>query len=289
MGDKDLVSKRLLKQIAIDMARIILGLNIDYSEILETEQQRIEERRADLILKTQFNGQPQLIHLEIQNDNQAMMPWRMLRYRTDIQLAYPDLPIMQYLLYIGRPRLTMPTAIIEAELNYRYTSIDIHSIDYEALLRQDTPQALVIAILADFKDNSARQVIHDILHRLLELTGDNQAEFRDYLMMLEILASNRNLNELLQEEETMLNQVKYSDLPSYKIGMKQGLEKGLELGLEKGEVKILLKQLQIKFGPLSDDLRHQIENADTNDLEVYAERILTATNIAEVLQAPMQS
>lgn len=35
------------------------------------------------------------------------MPLRMLRYFTDIALAYPNQVIKQYLVYIGRPALRM--------------------------------------------------------------------------------------------------------------------------------------------------------------------------------------
>lgn len=46
MNDKDIVSKQLLKNIALDMAKVLFHLRIDKAEWLETESQRVEERRA---------------------------------------------------------------------------------------------------------------------------------------------------------------------------------------------------------------------------------------------------
>ncbi|MDP2903472.1 MAG: hypothetical protein Q8N96_10250, partial [Methylovulum sp.] len=189
MGSKDIISKHLLKQIAKDMARLLLKLDIDDVEVLDGDNQRIEERRADLVVKAFSGNDSYLLHIEIQNDNQSVMPWRMLRYRTDIRLAHPALPIQQYLLYIGRQALTMAAGIDEPELHYRYHVIDMHSVDYETMLRQDTPEALVIAVLCDFRGQVERDVVRRILRRLYELTADNQAAFRNYFLMLEILST----------------------------------------------------------------------------------------------------
>ncbi|MCF8168571.1 MAG: hypothetical protein K9J77_08175 [Rhodoferax sp.] len=49
MGDKDIISKDILKCIALDIARVLLKLQVDSAEIIGSEQQRIEDRRADLV------------------------------------------------------------------------------------------------------------------------------------------------------------------------------------------------------------------------------------------------
>lgn len=275
MGDKDIISKRLLKRLAADMARILLKLEVDEVDVVETQSQRVEERRADLVVKARSGNNHYLLHIEIQNHNEPAMPWRMLRYRTDIRLTQPLLPIHQHLLYIGKQPLTMATGIDEAELNYRYRVVDMHNVDCETLLRQDTPEALVIAILADFNGQPERDMVRRILRRLAELTADNQSAFRDYLLMLEILSSNRDLKELIQQEETMLSQVKYSDLPSYGLGMQQGMQQG--------EALSLIKLLELKFGAVSGAVREHVHTSDADTLLVYLERILTAETLADVL------
>jgi len=272
MHGKDVISKHLLKRLAADMARILLALDIDEVDVVETQHQRIEERRADLVVKARAGDERFLLHIEIQNHNEAVMPWRMLRYRTDIRLAHPLLPIRQYLLYIGKKPLTMADGIDETELRYRYRMIDMRGVDAETLLRQDTPEALVIAILADFNGQPERLMVRRILRRLTEITADNQAAFREYLLMLEVLSSNRDLQELIQQEEAMISQVKYSDLPSYGLGVQQT------------EADILLKQLELKFGAVNDAVREHIQNSDAETLLVYLLRILSAETLDEVLR-----
>ena len=53
IGKKDIISKEAIKRIAVDLATILLQLDIDPErlELLETEKQRIEDRRADLVAR----------------------------------------------------------------------------------------------------------------------------------------------------------------------------------------------------------------------------------------------
>ena len=53
MGTKDIISKDLVKHLAFDLATLLLKLDIeqDSLECLSTEKQRIEERRADSVLR----------------------------------------------------------------------------------------------------------------------------------------------------------------------------------------------------------------------------------------------
>lgn len=280
MGQKDIISKHLLKRLALDMARILLKLVVDDVEVVETQMQRVEERRADLVVKARTGIDEYLLHIEIQNNNQTIMPWRMLRYRTDIRFEHPELAIQQYLLYIGKEQLTMASNIDEPQLDYRYHVLDMHTIDCETLLCQDNPDALVIAILADFGKRSERDVVRHILQRLDELTAGNEATFREYVLMLEVLSSNRDLKDLIEEEEEMLSQVRYSDLPSYGLGERHGIQKGIQ----QGEVSSLLRLLRLKFGELPEELIRNIEKADIESLSKWFDKAVTAISLDEAIK-----
>ncbi|MEL6710425.1 MAG: hypothetical protein AAFO08_01720, partial [Pseudomonadota bacterium] len=150
MADKDIISKSLIERLANCLITQLLKLDIvpDQIELLSTEHYRVEDRRADILVRIEAatDQTTHLLHLEIQNDNHPQMPLRMLRYYTDIRLRWPDEPLQQYLIYIGRNKLTMPDGI--AALNYRYQTIDMRTIDCALLLSEDTPDALVLAIIS---------------------------------------------------------------------------------------------------------------------------------------------
>ena len=51
MYSKDIISRDIIKRLAIDIAQILLKLEVKDAEIIEIQYQRIEERRADLVAK----------------------------------------------------------------------------------------------------------------------------------------------------------------------------------------------------------------------------------------------
>jgi len=55
-------------------------------------------------------------------------------------------------------------------------------------------------------------------------------------------------------------------------------------GRVEGEVRVLIKQLGKKFGPLSAALSDRIRNASAEELDRWTERVLSATTLAEVLE-----
>ncbi len=241
MGKKDIISKSVLGHLAADIANLLLGLDVDINsvELLDTEQQRVEQRRADLVarMRRQADGHDFILHIEIQNHNAATMPLRMLRYFTDIQLAYPQEPIHQHLIYIGKERLTMPDFFDAPAFTYRYSLLDMHTVDCSILLTQDTPDALVLAILCDFKGKPVQDMVNYIVLRLRELMGDDESGFRNYFEMLETLAENRDLQPNIKEAELMLTQVDVTKFASYGWGMRDGLERGRQEGKQEGELK----------------------------------------------------
>jgi predicted transposase YdaD len=118
----------------------------------------------------------------------------------------------------------------------------LHAVDCDELLRQDTPDAWVLAILCDFKERLLREVAHTILSRLQQRFADNPPRFREYVEMLNILADNRDLNLDIYEEITML-QVNIERTAIYRIGMEKGIEQGMEEGAHRQALDIARRML----------------------------------------------
>ena len=56
MTAKDIISRDTLKRLTTDLARHILGIDGKAVELLETQNQRIEDRRADLVARMRASG-----------------------------------------------------------------------------------------------------------------------------------------------------------------------------------------------------------------------------------------
>ena len=244
MAQKDIISKDVLQFLAADIANILLHLDVDKDsvELLQTEQQRVEARRADMVARMckRATGERFILHVEIQNANDATMPVRMLRYLSDILMMYPDEPIYQYLVYIGKHRLTMPDNLLRPQLTYHYQTLDMHNVDCSLMLAQDTPEALVLAILCDFKERPTQQVVNYIVLRLRELTGENEQRFRNYYEMLETLGDNRDLHAHLVEAKNMLTQVDITRFSTYRWGLEAGIQQ------TRAEFESLVNELNAK-------------------------------------------
>ena len=66
-------------------------------------------------------------------------------------------------------------------------------------------------------------------------------------------------------------------------GVAEGRAEGVAEGIEKGQAELLLRQLELRFGAAPDAVRDRVRDASAPELEAWAERVLTAASIDEVL------
>ncbi len=66
-------------------------------------------------------------------------------------------------------------------------------------------------------------------------------------------------------------------------GRREGREEGRKEGRKEGEAEVLLRLLERKFGPVGDEYREKIEQADDEQLLQWAERVLSADRIEDVI------
>lgn len=67
-----------------------------------------------------------------------------------------------------------------------------------------------------------------------------------------------------------------------RIGLRRGLDQGRKEGLQEGEATVLLRQIELKFGPPDAAVRKRVESADSDTLLRWSERILTAGSVDQV-------
>ena len=68
----------------------------------------------------------------------------------------------------------------------------------------------------------------------------------------------------------------------WKDGQLAGKQEGKREGKQEGQAALLLMLLSQRFGPLSEDTRARLEQADAAQLERWAKRLLDAATLAEV-------
>lgn len=246
---KDITTKEALKAIVEDIALYLLKLSVADVRFVDKELGLIEKREADVAALCMIDGKEAILHIEIQNDNDKTMPIRMLRYYLGIKSQYLGLPIYQFVIYIGKNRLNMADSIIDVNLNFAYKILDMHTIDCNELLSLNTPDAVVLAILCDFKDKNPTDVAYRILSKIQELTKEDENLYRKYFLMLDTLSGNRDLKNSIKEAEKMLREVDLEKLASYEIGLEKGIEKGIEKGRLEGRFESAFIMLDMGIEP----------------------------------------
>jgi hypothetical protein len=69
-----------------------------------------------------------------------------------------------------------------------------------------------------------------------------------------------------------------------KQGLEEGVKQGLQQGLEQGERKVLLRLLRRRFGAKVDgEVERRIAAASGEQIEIWAERVLSAATLGELL------
>ena len=236
MGNKDKISKDILKEIAYDISKYLLNLDIDENiEVIDKELLKIEKREADLLFKTKNR----VVQIEIQNNFHPKMHLRMIRYFSDLVYEFEDYEIIQYVIYIGSGNKKFKTEYKNVDAYFKYRFIDMREIDCRLFLNSDEPKKIILSVLCDFKGEDKESIISEILVKLKKYSKDRY-EFDKNIAMLEILSTNRGLENIVNKGIKMLSQLSLYDLPTYKeameLGLKEGEEKGMQKGLLKGKI-----------------------------------------------------
>jgi len=66
-------------------------------------------------------------------------------------------------------------------------------------------------------------------------------------------------------------------------GMQEGMQQGMQQGVQQGRADMLLRQIERRFGPPSDQVRERVTQADPNTLLEWSDRILDANSLDDVL------
>lgn len=64
--------------------------------------------------------------------------------------------------------------------------------------------------------------------------------------------------------------------------LNEGMQKGMQKGRQEGELNLLIRQLTRRFGPLDATTLQRLQQANSEDLERWADNILDANSLDEV-------
>ena len=223
--DYDKIIKETFEKIGTPILQKLLGVEPSQMENVPSTMPRTIERRADF-LKIGFDVELQgkaLYHLEFQSNVHFKMLQRLMVYHALYYEKY-ELPIKQYVIYLGTGNWTAPTHIELPNMTFSYHVICINAIDYELFVNSDQPEEIILAILADFKKQDKGKVIQRIITCLKNKTK-NKRKLQKFVMQLEILSNLRNLQPEITKQ--LSNMSIHYDVTK-DLRFIQGIEQGAE-------------------------------------------------------------
>ena len=121
------------------------------------------------------------------------------------------------------------------------------------------------------------------LRGLMQLEPDPDKRLK-YAGFVDIYA---NLSDTEREQYERDYPEETNTMRSFSMRMREEGERiGERRGIQLGEAHMLLLLLEEKFGPVSDEVRTQVQNADPDSLLRWFRQTLKADNMDEVLRQP---
>jgi len=210
------------------LIRNLLGIHAVHTEELPDDIQHTKERKPDVLKKvTDKNSETFVLHVEFQVKDEMKMVYRMAEYYIMLLRQY-QLPVRQYVIYIGAGNPAMTDHIRSVSMNFKYQLIALSAVDYKLLLRSENPEEKILAILANFGSSDPERVIEKIVNQVIATSKGDFSKQR-HVRQLRILAQLRNLApESLQIMDSIANYITKEKDILYRLGEKEGMEKGKE-------------------------------------------------------------
>lgn len=223
----------------------VLGLHIADVQELKDKIQITRQKEVDALqIITDTAGNTYILHMEFETKNKRKMNFRMGEYRCMLHQIY-DYPIKQYVIYMGKARLSTPNRIDLPGLRFEYSIISISDLPYRVFLSSNAPEEQVLSVLANFGEEDPAIVIKTILMKLKYSSGgltDNK-----YYEQLRVLLQMRNLDKEKDKAMDSVNTFfKIERDTLYKWGVRDGKAKA-RIALDKAEKKKMVCNMAVKL------------------------------------------
>lgn len=271
----DTILKSLFQSSRLRLLESLTGVPV--REWINVEIPNVSMSKLDLVA---WLTDGRLYHLELQSGNDSEMAQRMLEYYLLLWKRYGVIPVQQ-LIYVGRRPLAMSAGIQHDKLTFRYPIIDMRELDSEIYLESPAIEDNLLAILCRLNDE--RSAVRRILARIEQLPAPQRLNAMSQLLLLSGL---RRLEYVIKEESVRMpvtiDPMENRVIRDYFL---QGKQEGEQEGARKEAIGILTRQLERRFGPLSEAAARKVNAADLATLEAWSLRLLDAGSLEEVLES----
>jgi len=253
-------------------------LNLQFEKIENLpaiKQQTTLEKEPDFLRKIYSNDYPEgaVVQLEFETSDDMEMLKRMLLYLS-LEYKRSKMPILQYVLYLGKGKSSMKCHLKFGKLDYGYTLLNIEDFSYLDFIHSAVPEEVLLALLSDYENRSLDEILEMIIGRLQKLSGDTLATKR-FINQLIMLSRYRNLHN-----QTIL---KIQDMGFTTFDIETDL---LYLeGIEKGEIKKAIFSIIIMTNnKTSNPLIAKVAGVKLSFVEMIQKQLLQKGKVIELIK-----
>lgn len=194
----DKIFKENLEAVISSIMQNLLSITPISLVELPDDIQHTKERKPDVLKKVTDNqGNIFVLQIEFQVANDDEMVYRMHEYKAMLIRKY-RIPVHQYVIFLGKGQAKMETILNDINLSFKYNLLSINAINYLTFLKSNQPEEIVLAVLANFNNDSPENALKRIISRLEETTIGDLA-LKRYFKQLRILAQLRKLEQKLKD------------------------------------------------------------------------------------------
>jgi hypothetical protein len=242
-SDYDKILKENIAALFLPLSEKYLNIRIVRAEELKDKLQITIEKEPDFIRIVETDtGERFILHLEFQSTDEEGMIYRMQEYFGLLRRKY-QLPVKQFVIYLGRKPSRMQTDLAAGEIFTRFTLKSLRDYSYESLLDSQVPEEIILAVLSNYNNQKPVEILRRILRKLQEVSTD-EITLRKYIKQLSVLARLRNLT---RETHKQISDMGLTYNITEDFLYKEGVIKGREEGREQAIKTFILKMLAEKI------------------------------------------
>ncbi len=296
MAEYDSVSKDLIQTYPKDFIRLTLERDdVEVLDILGTEQNTVDTRHTDSLIRVHIAGKEALVHHEFQTTDDPSMPLRMAGYIIRA-IEQHGLPIYSSVIYLRRSAGRRDPGYFIHEISGRRVLIEYTVVRLSEIEGQDIidggPSGLfpfVPLMKRPVGIDSEVWLRHCVdATNALRVDEPIKVDILGKLMILGGLEYDPILiNRILLQEGLMDAIMRESSFAQYikQLGIEQGIEQGREQGIEQGgrqrAIEDILDVLEIRFD-LSEAHPLSARIAAIDDLQRLKQLLRAAVQVSSL-------
>jgi predicted transposase YdaD len=252
MATTDNPLKQLFSRYVVDLVSWLLGRSIREAVALSVKfSPPLTNIEVDQLFHVTLDddGHDLIVHLEFQGPRtDHPMPLREVNYIARTAMAYPDVPIVSIVIYIGRGAGSTDTGIHTiagldgaTTLAWTYHVFRMWEMDAEDLLRVARARPTVLPLVGLTHIRDARRVVPQVVDIITGMTDPHQQQV--VLDLVFKLLDSKEVTMIL--EETLQNDPMFANSP-YVQRMREIRQEGKQEGILEGEQRMLQRIREIR-------------------------------------------